>query len=148
MLARGSKKYTSQHVSWDTRKFGTLRDGGDLARPGLARAIRPLLVGSGGAASSRHDSNEPRPPPFVKAVDNEGKTTSRLAHEYNAPRVVKLLEDWSRRRQRLELPTPDMPERRASKDSFASSSAGSSEDDDEIFEKNFNARLMARRSVV
>ena len=54
------------------RKFGTLREGGDLARPGLARAIRPLLVGSGGAARSRHGSNEPRPPPFVKAVDNAG----------------------------------------------------------------------------
>ena len=59
-------------IIWHNRKFGTLRDGGDLARPGLARAIRPLLVGSGGAARSRHGSNEPRPPPFVKAVDNAG----------------------------------------------------------------------------
>ena len=65
----------SSHFSMYS-KFGhycrTLREGGDLARPGLARAIRPLLVGSGGAARSRHGSNEPRPPPFVKAVDNAG----------------------------------------------------------------------------
>ena len=64
--------FTSLACNFGHQKSSDTPHGGDLARPGLARAIRPLLVGSGGAARSRHGSNEPRPPPFVKAVDNAG----------------------------------------------------------------------------